>query len=77
MPYANISDLPEPVRHHLPFPVQETFLAEFKSAWESYRGSDPAERERRAFRNAWAAVKRSYRKMDGEWVPKRLALALA
>jgi len=76
MPYADISDLPAPVRHHLPFPAQEMFLSAFNSAWESYRGSDPAGRERRAFRIAWAAVKRSYEKMDGEWVPKRPASAL-
>ena len=77
MPYANVDDLPEPVRRHLPLPAQDIFVAAFNSAWESYRGGDPEERERRAFRIAWAAVKRSYRKADGLWVPKRLAAAPA
>ena len=75
MPYISISDLPEPVRRRLPFPAQEIFLAAFNNAWDSYRGSDPEERESRAFRIAWAAVKRSYRKMNGEWVAKALAPA--
>lgn len=75
MPYVSISDLPEPLRHRLPLPAQEIFLAAFNSGWDGYRGGDPAERERRAFRIAWAAVKRSYRKADGGWVPKQLALA--
>lgn len=70
MPYASPGELPPSVREHLPLPAQEIFVAAFNNAWASYGGDDPAERERRAFRIAWAAVKRSYRKLAGRWLPK-------
>lgn len=75
MPYASTSELPASVHNHLPEPAREIFVAAFNHAWDSYRGGDPAERERRAFRVAWAAVKRSYRKVDREWVAKEPAFA--
>lgn len=69
MPYANEADLPRSVREHLPLHAQHIFLSAFNHAWHE-SGSDEA----RAFRVAWAAVKRVYVKVGGEWVlPARSA----
>jgi cation transport regulator len=68
MPYATIADLPAPVRRHLPEHAQEIYLSAFNHAWESY-ATDPG-REEIAHRIAWAAVKRRYRKMGADWVPR-------
>lgn len=65
MPYAVTDDLPPGVRNHLPPHAQEIFLAAFNNAWDEYGGD-----EARAFRVAWAAVKRQYRKRGDRWVPK-------
>jgi cation transport regulator len=67
MPYARNSDLPPPVRHVLPGHAQDIYRAAFNHAWEQHNGPD----EPAAHRIAWAAVKRSYRKIDGVWVPMR------
>lgn len=64
MPYSTNEDLPPSVRAHLPPHAQDIFRAAFNNAWESYGG-----REATAFRIAWAAVKRHYRKVGDEWVP--------
>jgi cation transport regulator len=65
MPYQQTNDLPESVKEHLPKHAQEIFLAAFNSAKEQYR------EEGRAFRVAWGAVKRDYKKGDdGEWHKK-------
>ncbi len=68
MAYKNLSDLPAPVRHVLPKHAQEIFLETFNSAWENY-GHD----EERAFRIAWAAVKREYVKdtRTSKWKRKK------
>ncbi|MEJ1158426.1 ChaB family protein [Prosthecomicrobium sp. N25] len=66
MPYASADDLPDSVRRHLPAHAQDIFVAAFNSAYASHAGE--ADREARAFRIAWAAVKRLYRKADGAWV---------
>ncbi len=63
MPYATIDDLPPAVRH-LPVHAQEIFRAAFNAAWDSYGD------EETAFRVAWGAVKKSYRKRGGYWVEK-------
>lgn len=68
MPYRSIDDLPPSVRHTLPEHAQEIFLGAFNSAWQSYGQREPARREEIAHRVAWAAVKRSYRKVGGHWV---------
>jgi cation transport regulator len=65
MPYASILDLPPAVRR-LPEHAQEIFRAAFNSAWDSY--ADRYDREEIAHRVAWAAVKRRYRRVGGEWV---------
>jgi cation transport regulator len=69
MPYATTSELPPAVRH-LPPHAQEIFLAAFNNAWQSYADRDPHEREETAFRIAWGAVKKRYRKRADSWVPK-------
>jgi cation transport regulator len=65
MPYQHIEDLPDSVKHHIPKHAQEIFRAAFNSALEEYS------EEERAFRVAWAAVKRDYEKKDdGNWHKK-------
>jgi cation transport regulator len=48
--------------------AREIFLAAFNSAWQSYADRGPGRREEAAFRIAWAAVKKPYRKSGGLWV---------
>ena len=67
MPYASNEDLPPPVRDHLPNGAQEIYREASNHAEQTYSG-DPR-REGIAHRVAWAAVKRKYRKQDGEWLP--------
>lgn len=62
MPYRAIEDLP-PTTRHLPPHAKEIFLSAFNSAWDEYGGD-----EERAFRVAWAAVKKRYRKRGDAWV---------
>lgn len=69
MPYATTPELPPAVRR-LPTHAQEIFLEAFNSAWQSYAGRGPHEQEQIAFRVAWAAVKKRYRKQGETWVPK-------
>jgi len=64
MPYASNDELPPAVANHLPPHAQDIFREAFNHAWDEY-DSD----EERAFRVAWAAVKRSYRKRGNTWVP--------
>jgi len=68
MPYADISDLPESVRSHLPAHAQEIYLAAFNNAWEQY--AHRADREIVAHKVAWAAVKKQYEKIGKEWTRK-------
>jgi len=69
LPYVTTSDLPPAVRR-LPPHAQEIFLAAFNSAWQSYGGRGLHEQEETAFRVAWAAVKKRYRKQGEVWVPR-------
>ena len=69
MPYASIEDLPARIRAHLPAHAQAIFREAFNHAWATYGAREPSRREEIAHRVAWAAVKRRYRKSDGEWVP--------
>ncbi|MGH6989893.1 MAG: ChaB family protein [Stellaceae bacterium] len=64
MPYTSTADLPDAVRLHLPQHAREIFRAAFNNASDEYGGD-----EERAFRIAWAAVKRQYHKVGDEWVP--------
>jgi cation transport regulator len=70
MPYMTTADLPPAVRR-LPPHAQEIFLAAFNNAWETYAERGPQAREEIAFRVAWAAVKRQYRKRGDQWEPKQ------
>src|SRR6185437_2882420 len=63
MPYANTDDLPPSVKDHLPQHAREIFRASFNSAYEEHG-------EAAAFRIAWAAVKKRYRKKGSQWVEK-------
>lgn len=68
MPYASTHELPPGVRVHLPEHAQAIYLAAFNHAWEEYREAE--NREEIARRVAWAAVKRRYRKVNGDWVER-------
>lgn len=68
MPYQSNEDLPEPVRRSLPPHAQDIFRSAFNAAWQTY----PADEEI-AFRVAWAAVKKRYRKSGSRWVERSLA----
>jgi len=70
MPYATNSDLPPGVRKHLPLHAQDIYRSAFNNAWASYRGEEPARIEEIAHRVAWAAVKKRYRKVGADWVPR-------
>lgn len=65
MPYADNEQLPPPVRRHLPPHAQDIFREAFNRAYTDYGGD-----EERAFRIAWAAVKRRYEKVAGEWLER-------
>ena len=66
MPYKVIDDLPNNVRHVLPRHAQEIYRAAFNRAWSEF--ATLADRESRAHRVAWSAVKRKYEKVSGQWV---------
>ena len=66
MPFATISDLPEPLRHHLPRHALEIYLAAFNNAWRQHAGGP--DQEAIAHRIAWSAVKRQYQKQGDDWV---------
>lgn len=68
MPYRSNADLPERVQAHLPFHAQDIYRESFNHAWETYR-NDPRQEEI-AHRVAWAAVKKSYRKIGGAWIAR-------
>jgi cation transport regulator len=71
MPYRSNADLPAPVQHHLPLHAQDIYREAFNHAFAAYAGE--TRQEEIAHRTAWAAVKRSYTKIDDEWVPRRAA----
>jgi len=73
LPYASTDELPPPVRTHLPPHAQEIYLAAFNNAWTEYADRGPAERERIAFRVAWAAVKHKYVKLGDSWIARGAA----
>jgi cation transport regulator len=68
MPYRRNSDLPLPVRQHLPEHAQDIYREAFNHAFDAHAG-DPRQEEA-AHRIAWAAVKRSYVKFGDDWVRK-------
>jgi cation transport regulator len=76
MPFKKIQDLPSAVREHLPEHAEKIFLKAFNSAWDQYdlpeERRDDASREETAFKVAWAAVKKVYKKnqQTGLWEKK-------
>jgi len=68
MPYESIAELPDPVKSALPKSAQRIYLGAFNAAWKEY--SDSNDREARAHKVAWAAVKNKYVKNDGKWVKR-------
>ena len=64
MPYATNADLPPPVQSHLPPHAQDIYREAFNHAYARYAHVD----EGRIHRIAWAAVKRVYEKIAGQWV---------
>ena len=74
MPYDNLNQLPESVRHVLPKHAREIYRAAFNNAWDEY--SHPSDRkgddsqEEVAHKVAWAAVKQKYKKDGDTWKPK-------
>jgi len=61
MPYRVNADLPPSIRNHL---LREAFNAAYAAH------ADDPHQEEAAFRIAWAAVKRRYEKVAGEWIEK-------
>ena len=67
MPYRSNADLPASVRQHLPAHAQDIYREAFNHAYASHAG-DPRQEEI-AHRIGWTAVKRSYVKIEDQWVP--------
>lgn len=65
MPYRKKTELPDPVKKHLPPHAQDIYKEAFNSAINQYGD------EERAHRVAWSAVKQKYEKgSDGNWHAK-------
>jgi cation transport regulator len=76
MPYSNINELPDSVKHVLPKHAQDIYKEAFNSAYDEYK--DPKDRrgdedrEEVAHKVAWKAVKSKYEKGDDDkWHPKQ------
>ena len=69
MPHHALEELPPAVRR-LPGHAQEIFRVAFNAAWQSYVDRAASEQEETAFRVAWAAVKKRYRKAGDSWVER-------
>jgi cation transport regulator len=73
VPYTSNQDLPRSVREPCR-PTPRTFnRSAFNAAWRTYGETDPAHIKEIAYRVAWAAVKRRYRKLGDTLVPRDLA----
>jgi cation transport regulator len=68
MPYSTNVDLPPSVRSHLPAHAQDIYREAFNHAFAAHAGE--IDREQRSHMIAWAAVKRTYEKVDGDWLPR-------
>ena len=65
MPYAANRNLPAPVRHALPTHAQDIYRQAFNHAFAAHAGAH--DRDERAHRIAWGAVKKCYAKFRGQW----------
>ena len=68
MPYRKTTDLPAPVRAHLPVGAQKIYLEAYNNAWDQY--DKRKDREAVSHKVAWSAVKKKYRKQGERWVRK-------
>jgi len=68
MPYRENTDLPAPVRNHLPQHAQDIYREAFNHAFAEHTGD--SRQEEAAHRIAWAAVERRYTKEGGAWVER-------
>lgn len=69
MPYKSVEDLPKNVRNPLPKHAQEIYKEAFNSAFDQHKDKD--DRDERAAKIAWSAVKEKYEKgSDDKWHPK-------
>jgi cation transport regulator len=68
MPYRTNQDLPPRVRNHLPEHARDIYREAFNHAFAAHAGNP--RQEEAAHRIAWAAVKRSYVKIEDEWVAR-------
>lgn len=68
MPYRTNVDLPLSVQRHLPAHAQDIYREAFNHAFAAHK--DDPHQEERAHRIAWAAVKRSYVKIDEQWTER-------
>jgi cation transport regulator len=66
MPYRTNADLLTSGSSHLPEHAQDIYREAFNHAYAAHAGE--SRQEEAAHRIAWAAVKRSYVKVDGRWV---------
>jgi cation transport regulator ChaB len=70
--YADLTYLPEDIREALPLPAQVIYADAFNQAWEEDLDSAKLwlDREASARKEAWAAVKKMYRKdhRTGRWL---------
>ena len=77
MPYSDIAELPDSVKHVLPEHALHIYLEAYNHAWDEYQDAGSrkgnASREEVARRVAWAAVKKVYEKdqQTGMWAGKR------
>lgn len=74
MPYKSLTDLPDPIRNHLPLHAQEIYRAAFNNAWDEYKNpssrTEQSSREETAHKVAWAAVKMKYIKKGEQWTER-------
>jgi len=66
MPYRSNSELPAPVRSHLPRHAQDIYREAFNHAFVAH--PDDPRQEERAHRTAWAADNRSYVRAGSSWI---------
>lgn len=64
MPYKDIKELPTSIKK-LPIGAQKIFKSAFNASYKKHG-------EERAFKIAWVAVKRRFKRVDGKWVAKGL-----
>ncbi|WP_207457810.1 ChaB family protein [Azospirillum sp. SYSU D00513] len=75
MPYRKNDELPESVKGTLPVSAQDIYRSAFNHVWQECRGmatpaSVTAPTDQVAHKVAWAAVKRRFELIGGDWQPK-------